>query len=154
MTAIAPLTRLLAALVLLTLAGCSSEPEPLPSACLGEPAAVLTALERAPGAVVLDDGTRLSRCVSAARTDGELQSLGLSLMRVADTLRARAPSDAGAALRLGYLAGAVRAGAAANTAVAGQLARRVEQLAVLQEDAGRVAAAALRRGVRAGERSG
>jgi len=143
------------ALALALLASCTNEPDPVPAACFGGPAAMLSALQRAPGAVVLEDGTRLSRCVSAARTDADLQSLGLVFVRIADTLRAQAARDPAAALRLGYLAGAVKAGAASGASgITTQLGRRVEQVATLEQDSGAAAAAALRRGRRAGERSG
>ena len=145
----------LAVLFLLALGGCTKDPDPVPAACVGEPAALLAALQHAPGAVVLEDGTRLSRCVSAARTDGDLQSLGIAFGRVADTLREQAASDPVAALRLGYLAGAVHTGAATgHSGIALQLARRVEQLATLAQDAGASSTAALRRGLRAGASSG
>ncbi len=137
------------------LAGCTQKPDPVPSACFAEPAALLAALRQAPAAVALADGTRLSRCVSAARTDGDLQSLGLSLGGAADALRVRAGTEPGAALQLGYLAGAVQAGAqCASGGIADQLARRVGQLAALQDGGRPAAAAALRRGQRAGERGG
>lgn len=127
----------------------------MPVSCFGQPAELMTALRQAPGAVVLEDGTRLSRCVSRARTDGELQSLGISFGRLADALRARARSDARAALQLGYLAGAVRAGArGAPGGLADQLARRMQQLAALGPGADPTAATALARGVRAGEGRG
>jgi hypothetical protein len=145
----------IAALGLLLLAGCAEERDPVPTACFGEPAAMLAALERAPGAVALQDGTSLSRCVSAARTDGDLQSLGLTLIGAADALRADAGSDPAAALRLGYLAGAVSAGAARSSgAVAAQLARRVQQAAALEADAVPACVSALARGRRAGGRAG
>jgi hypothetical protein len=144
----------LAAIPALLLAGCgSSGPGPLPAACLGEPAAIARALERAPAAATLADGTQLSRCVRLVRDDGELQELGVSLMQVADGLRARAAADPVAALRLGYLVGAVRRGAAATPGVAAQLARRVEQAAAL-DVAGAAARAELARGIRLGEAGG
>ena len=140
---------------LLPLASCTNEPDPVPAACFGGPAPMLSALERAPGAVALGDGTRLSRCVSAARTDGDMQSLGLVFVRMADTLRAQAARDPAAALRLGYLAGAVQSGAATgHGGIALQLGRRVEQLATLAQDAGAASTAALRRGRSAGASSG
>jgi hypothetical protein len=150
-------TRVLGALAaMLLLAGCSKqEPDTVPVSCFGEPASLMTALRQAPGAVELQDGTRLSRCVSSARTDGDLQSLGLSFGRLADALRARAQTDASAALQLGYLAGAVRAGARdASAGIAAQLARRMQQLAALGPGASATATAALARGLRAGEASG
>jgi len=141
---------------MLLLAGCSKqEPDAVAGSCFGEPAALMTALGRAPGAVVLEDGTRLSRCVSSARTDGDLQSLGLAFGRLADALRTRAQTDGRAALQLGYLAGAVRAGArGAPDGIADQLARRIGQLAALGPGASPAATAALARGARAGEDSG
>ena len=146
----------LAASLLLLLAGCSKQDrEVVPASCFRPPAELTTALRSAPGAVVLKDGTRLSRCVSTARTDGDLQSLGISLGRLADTLRARAQTDASAALQLGYLAGAVRAGARrAPSGLAAQLARRMQQLATLAPGARPEAVAALARGRRAGEDRG
>ncbi len=139
----------------LGVAGCTQEPDSVPVSCLGEPAGLLTALRQAPEAVTLQDGTRLSRCVSTARTDGDLQSLGISFGRTADALRARADTDPAAALQLGYLAGAVRAGARrATSGVAVQFARRMGQLATLGPGAGAAATSALARGARAGESSG
>ena len=145
----------LGAVAVLLLAGCSEEAEGLPDACSGRPGAILTALDQAPGPVLLEDGTPLSRCVSAARTNADLQSLGLTFVAVADTLRARAASDPDAALRLGYLAGAVSSGAVRSSgSIAMQLARRVEQVATLEEGSGAAAQRALARGRRAGARSG
>jgi hypothetical protein len=147
--------RTLAVLVLLLLGGCTKDPDPVPAACLGEPAPLLAALARAPGAVVLGDGTRLSRCVSAARTDADLQSLGIAFGRVADALREQAATDPEAALRLGYLAGAVHTGAmTGRSGIAMQLARRVEQLATLTRGAGAASTTALRRGRSAGASGG
>jgi hypothetical protein len=147
--------RILVAMLLLAVAGCSSQEEPVPAACTEDPQAIVTALRAAPRAVALADGTRLSRCVSNARSEADLQGLGVVLMRAADTLRLQAADDPAAALRLGYLAGAVRTGAgSATSGIALQLARRVDQLAVLPDGAGAAATAALARGRRAGERDG
>jgi hypothetical protein len=144
-----------AAIGALLLAGCgSSEPTPVPAACLDEPAAIERALTRVPAAVRLRDGTPLSRCVHlAAPRDGDLQALGVSLMRVADGLRAPALADEDAAMRLGYLVGAVRRGAAKTPGLAAQLARRIEQTASFDADDAR-ARSALLRGVRLGEDGG
>lgn len=144
-----------AVLVVVAVAGCAEDADPVPRACFEGPATMLSALERAPGAVALADGTRLSRCVSSARSEGDLQSLGVAFVRVADALRGRAGARPDAALRLGYLAGAVKAGAARSSgSIAAQLARRVEQVATLEQGASASAAAALARGRRAGERGG
>jgi len=147
--------RTLAALGLLLLAGCAEQRDRVPAACFAEPAAMVAALDQAPGAVALQDGTPLSRCVSTAHSDGDLQSLGLTLIGAADALRADAGSDPAAALRLGYLAGAVHAGAARSRgSIAAQLARRVEQAATLAAQASPASVSALARGRRAGERAG
>lgn len=137
----------------LLLAGCgASQPPPLPAACLDGPAAMLRALQRAPRDVRLADGAALSRCVSLAE-GADLRGLGVVLTQTADELRARAESDAMAALRLGYLAGAVRRGASLTPGTATQLARRVEQ-ATRPAIASERSRAAAERGRRLGEAGG
>ena len=144
----------LAVLGLLLLAGCGQDRDPLPGACVGRPEAMLSTLRAGPP-VRLDGGARLSGCVSAARTDGDLQSLGLLFVRVADALRAQATSDPQAAFALGYLSGAVARGARTNHGrITAQLARRVDQLASLPPGARAASLAALARGRQAGERDG
>ena len=139
---------------LLLLAGCGSPDDAgLPVACVGEPAAIAQALERAPAAVTLAGGTSLSGCVRRAREDGELQALGLLLTQVADGLRVRAASDPAAALQLGYLVGAMRRGERGSPGLASQLARRIEQIAMLEGDGPRTGSQ-LERGIRAGEAGG
>jgi hypothetical protein len=147
---------LAAAILALLLAGCAdTADDPLPAACLDVPAKFVAALERAPGAVRLADGTRLSTCVSRAHDGSELQSLGLALTGAADTLRARLATDpAPAATALGYLVGAVRTGVSANEGLASELARRVERAATLADDAPAAAVAAHASGLRAGASSG
>ena len=147
--------RLAVLTVALLVTGCAGDSDALPDACVQGHEPVLTALAQAPRAVALADGTRLSGCVSAARTDGDLQSLAIVFVRAADTLRPQAATDPGAALRLGYLAGAVKAGATRSSgSIAAQLARRVEQVATLDSGASAASAAALARGRTSGERSG
>jgi hypothetical protein len=141
-----------AAIGALLVAGCgSSEPAPMPSACLDEPQ-IAQAIRLAPGRVRLAGGTSLSRCVSlGAARDGDLQGVGAALMAVADDLHVAARSDLRAAVRLGYLIGAARRGAAQTPGLAAQLARRLGQTASF-EDA--VTRGALLRGVAAGEQTG
>ena len=121
--------------------------------CLGEPAALARALERAPGAGRARRTARaLSRCVQLARAPTATCSRSaISLMRGRRrAARARAQRDPGAALRLGYLVGAVRARRARDArGLAAQLARRIEQSAALRRrraarGAGRAARAASR----------
>ncbi|CAN5248589.1 hypothetical protein BH20ACT16_BH20ACT16_05780 [soil metagenome] len=146
-------SRTLLVLGVLLLAGCSQERAAIPDACFGTPASLMATLREDPP-IALDDGTRLSACVSAARTVGELQSLGLLYQRVADVLSSRARADPDTAFALGYLAGAVARGSAASSgSIAAQLARRIDQLAAL-DGADATAAAALARGRREGARGG
>jgi hypothetical protein len=138
-------------------AGCrSGDPPRVDDACTGSPAAIERALARAPRPVALPSGTRLSECVADARTDADLQNAGLVLTRAADHLAARAQrGDAGAAVELGYLVGAARRGAARTNGIHAELAHRLESAArVLADGDGAGAAAALARGMRAGEATG
>jgi hypothetical protein len=146
----------LAVVVSLALAACGEQERPVASACTEGPAAIERALAAAPGAVVLPGGTRLSDCVAHADTDAELQSAGVTLTAAAERLAERARrGDAVAALRLGYLAGAVRRGAARTAGVGSELQRRVEQAgAFVGADGGPAPGRALRRGLAAGEARG
>lgn len=138
----------------LVLGGCGSTDDDVPAACFGTPASLLSTLGQAPP-VRLEDATPLSDCVSAARTDGDLQSLGLLFVRVADVLRGQAGSDSEAAFSLGYLSGAVTRGSAKSSgSIAAQLARRVDQVATLDPGADAASTEALARGKRAGARGG
>jgi hypothetical protein len=146
--------RVRVAILALLVAGCSSERDPVPQACTGDPAAMIEALAKAPGSVALTDGTRISTCVSRASSSEELQTLAVALTRVADELGARLATDVQAATALGYLAGAVHKGAASSQdGVAAQLAARIERAAGRIDDVP-AAGAALRRGLQAGQRSG
>jgi hypothetical protein len=148
-------SRIVALSLALLLTGCAGvRDDPVPTGCVADPAAIVRALARAPGAVTLPDGTRLSTCVRRARADGDLQALGVSLISVADTLRARAGGDLSAAAALGYLAGAVRAGVAVNQGLATELGRRIERASALADGAPQAAQAARARGLLAGESSG
>lgn len=140
--------------LVLTLAGCGrSAGETVPAACLGTPQDVTGALVGAPGHVALSDGTSLSRCVARATSDGDLQNLGTILSGAGDALAARTPRDPGAALRLGFLIGAVRKGALHSRGVSAELVRRLEQSGRMDAPPPRIEAA-LRRGLSAGEDHG
>jgi len=145
----------MAVMLALLLGGCGAPEESSPAACVAsDPAPVARALERAPAAVTLADGSSLSTCVRLlARSDSDLQTLATRLMSVADDLRPRAANDPAAALRLGYLVGAVRRGAAQTPGLASNFARRIEQVAMLDP---RVAPSRgdIERGIRLGQASG
>jgi hypothetical protein len=138
----------LSAVVLLT--ACGGGQDPLDDACLESPGAIERALARAPAPVRLSTGTRLSQCVANARNDADLQTAGRVLTRAADHLAAAAKrGDASAAVRLGYLVGAVRRGAAHTAGIHAELQRRIERTAAFLASTG-----ALRRGLHAGEAKG
>jgi integrase len=137
------------------LAACGRGDEPLDEACLESPRAIERALARAPAPVTLAGGTRLSECVANARSDSDLQNAGTVLTRAADDLaEAARAGDALAALRLGYLVGATRKGAKRTAGIHAELQRRIERAAAHLDEAGARVAAAVARGVRAGEATG
>ena len=138
--------------VVLLLSGCAREQEQvLAAACRLGPEAVQGALERAPNAVALA-GTRLSECLGRAGQPADIQQVGGDYLEVATILAADARRDpeGPAALRLGYLVGAVRRGAASTQGFHSEIVRRIEQ-ETLPLDTG---ARAFRAGERAGRAAG
>jgi hypothetical protein len=150
------MARVLALLAAASLAACGATSDPpLDEACMSDPNAIEHALTRAPHPVTLPSGTRLSQCVSNARTDADLQTAGAVLTRAADDLSARARAgNADAALRLGYLVGAARRGAKRTAGIHAELQRHIERSAAVLDGAGARIAAALAEGQRAGEATG
>ena len=136
-------------------AGCQDDGAPaLSLSCTDEPAGVVRALERAPGAVTLADGTSLSACLRDADSDAEMQNVGSTFSRAAEDLELLGTrGDERAALQLGYLVGAARRGAA-NTLIATELVRRLERSAAAVDGSSRGAGAAVQRGLAAGEARG
>ena len=134
--------------------GCGEEEvPPVAGSCTGEPAAVVTALAAAPGAVELPDGATISGCVKNAREAAELQNVGVTFSSAAEDLEARAiDGDTDAAVQLGYLVGAASTGAKTTGGVAAELVHRLERSAGFDGTA--AVDAALEEGVRAGERRG
>jgi hypothetical protein len=135
--------------------GCGSDdPLPVAASCTGEPATIVRALDAAPGAVTLGDGARLSACIDRARSDADLQNVGVAFSRAAEDLEAPAlAGDERAALELGYLVGAARRGAARSSGIAAELVHRLERSADLA-GAPRGALDAVQRGLEAGARRG
>jgi hypothetical protein len=149
------MVRVLALLTAASLAACGAAADPLDEACMSNPGAIERALARAPSPVRLPSGTRLSQCVSNARSDADLQTAGAVLTRAADDLSAQARAgDAQAALRLGYLVGATRRGAKRTAGIHAELERHIERAAAVLEGSGARIAAALADGQRAGEATG
>jgi hypothetical protein len=128
----------------------------MPRACIESSRATYEhALAAAPGAVRLPGGVAISTCTRHVKTDAELQNLGTLVHGVAEGLAERARGgDAGAALRLGYLAGAIGAGADRSNGIAAELARRVETTGAGLVDGSAAVSDALTRGATAGRANG
>lgn len=130
--------------------GCGSEDEEgLPAACRVDPEKVVAALRPAPERVTLAGGTRLSDCVRGARSDADLQTLGVAFTRAAERLAVTAPRRDADAVRLGYLVGAARRGAGDTGGIHLELVHRLESAASL-DGAPPARQDALRRGLAAG----
>jgi len=138
-------------------AGCGHDEPRIPPTCLDtDRAGYERALRAAPGPVRLPGGTAISECLRRVRTDAELQTLGTTLHGVAEdlALRARERDDVDAAARLGYLSGAVSAGAARSAGISAELARRVQVAGSGLADVSPELARALRDGQDAGRARG
>ena len=137
----------------MAVAGCSTEQPKLPASCRDRPERVAAALRVAPAPVRLPDGTRLSTCLRRARSDAELQDVGITFTQVADDLATRITRSDAAALQLGYLIAAAHRGAERTNGVGVELQRRLEQTVGLDgPPPGR--RAAFERGSAAGRRDG
>jgi hypothetical protein len=113
----------------LAAAGCGNDDRPLPAACVTGVKPVAQALARAPAAVRLSGDTRLSTCVERARSEADIQTVGIVFTREADHLATELPTSDRAALQLGYLIAAVRKGAAHTNGIHAELVRRIGQTA-------------------------
>jgi hypothetical protein len=133
---------------------CGASHEPLSPLCTAGSRPIERALHAAPGRVRLADGSAISDCITRARSDSELQEIGLVLTRAGDHFAARARRDPAAAASLGYLVGAARRGAATTSGIHAELVRRLEQSAAFLVGASPRLDAALRRGMAAGESTG
>lgn len=135
------------ALAVAVVAGCGSEPSnDVPAACKAGPDAVNRALATAPGEVRLG-GRPLSECFAPGGDGADVEALGLTIVPAAERLApgARSEPRGPAAVRLGFLVGAVHRGAERGRVYA-ELERRV-RLELAGVD---TTAPAYRRGLRAG----
>lgn len=116
--------------IALSIGGCSGDgDDPMsPAACKEGARALHTALARAP-ARVEQDGTPLSACLVRGSDPADLQLVGGIWLSAAAFLsdQARFNPNGPEALRLGYLVGAARRGAARTQGVHDELVRRLEQ---------------------------
>jgi hypothetical protein len=116
-----------ALLLALGAAACGKDEPRMPATCTTtDLAGYERALRAAPGAVRLPGDVPISTCLRRVRTDAQLQELGTVVHGVAEDLAGRADGgDAAAAGQLGYLTGAVAAGARRSNGISAELARRV-----------------------------
>ena len=122
----------------------------MPVACLdGHLSKPLT---RAPGAVRLEDGTKLSECFNRAANPAEIQQVGSIFIDQAERLApgARADPHSPAALQLGYLIGAMRHGTSHTQGIHYETRRRIE----LELNGVNTRSPEFVQGERAGERTG
>jgi hypothetical protein len=117
----------LALACLIAIAGCGSQDESTPVACLEGPAAYEKALAAAPGEVLLGGETPISDCLVRNQQGGELATVGEAMVTVATKLNAEARAEPGGAanLQLGYLLGAVQRGAEHGEGIHTDLVRRL-----------------------------
>ena len=149
-----PRTALAALAASAVLAGCGGmDTPPVAVSCTEGPDTVTRALGEAPRQVTLPDGATLSACIRNARSDAQLQNVGIVFSQAAEDLELDAVTDPRAALQLGYLVGAVRAGAETGSGIQDELVRRIERSAVL-DGAGPAEVAALNEGIAAGRERG
>jgi hypothetical protein len=123
---------LLAIAALLAACGSSEDDEAAtPVSCLQPAGAYLRALETAPAAVMLDGTTPISDCLVPGQSAGDLANVGEAMVVAATELSAEARRAPGspAALRLGYLVGAVQQSAAETGGIHADLVRRLETAA-------------------------
>ncbi len=135
------------------LAGCSSEEEETPAACLDLDGgnAVRAALRSAPDDVRLH-GQPLSACLHEDSDGATLTGVGQAYVEAATKLADEAETRPGGAaeIQLGYLVGAIRRSTAGAQGAAGELLRRLEQEAARVDER----SPAFAEGERAGRRGG
>jgi hypothetical protein len=115
------------ALVALTTAGCGSQDDSTPVACLEGSGAYVKALAAAPGEAKLDGSTPISECLAENQQGGDLATVGEAMVETATELNdeARTESSDSAALQLGYLLGAAQRGADSTEGIHADLIRRL-----------------------------
>jgi hypothetical protein len=123
--------------VLAIVAGCGSDDSAeTPAACLGSTSDYLEALRAAPGQVRLDGSTSISSCIVPEQEAGQLAQVGQSMVQAATRLNAevRERESDEAALRLGYLLGAVQEAASTTGGIHEDLTLRLDAAANFTPD--------------------
>lgn len=107
-------------------AGCGSQDESTPVACLEGAEAYEKALQSVPNEVLLGGETPIGDCLATNQKPGDLARVGEAMIDAATTLNARGrEGDHNAPLELGYLIGAARRGAADSEGIHSDLLRRL-----------------------------
>jgi hypothetical protein len=122
-----PIAIVIACLLGVLAAGCGSQDDSTPVACLEGPSAYAEALADAPGEVKLGGETPISDCLAPNQQAGDLASVGSALVETATKLNAEARAQPGgdANLRLGYLLGAAQRGGDRSEGIHADLLRRL-----------------------------
>ncbi len=112
---------------LLGAAGCGSQEEKTPDACLQGAGAYAKALRAAPGEVRVGGEALISECLAENQEAGELATVGEAMVLTAVRLDAEARDEPGGAanLELGYLLGAAQRGAEDTEGIHVDLLRRL-----------------------------
>lgn len=121
------LAAVLLAVAVLSIAGCGKQDDSTPVACLEGQDIYLAALEKAPRPVRLAGEAPISECLAENQSGGDLASVGEAMVETATVLNgeARAEPEGPAPLRLGYLIGAAKRGAADTEGIHADLIRRL-----------------------------
>jgi hypothetical protein len=108
-------------------AGCGSQEEKTPDACLQGADAYAKALTVAPAKVRIGGEAPISECLAQNQEAGELATVGEAMVKTAVRLNSEARAEPGgkANLELGYLLGAAQRGAADTEGIHVELLRRL-----------------------------
>jgi hypothetical protein len=106
---------------------CGSSDDSTPVACLEGTDAYERALRAVPDEALLGEETLISECLARNQSGGDLTRVGEALLETATALNAEAREDPGgeAAVRLGYLLGAVERGSEESEGIHSDLVRRL-----------------------------
>lgn len=112
---------------LFALAGCGSQDDSTPVACLEGARAYEHALKEAPGKVRLADQTPIGDCLASNQSAGDLARVGEAMVETATKLNSQAREEGGgrAGVELGYLIGAVQHGTEDSEGIHADLVRRL-----------------------------
>jgi hypothetical protein len=119
-------------------AACSEDDAVTPTACLEGPAKLETALVTAPEPVLVDGTVPISDCLVENQPDGDLVNFGSDAVTVATRLGTEAGGSGAAAIaaaiRAGYLVGAMEKGAEETDGIHAALVDRVRSAATFRID--------------------